>query len=102
MGLIKLISTLVLSGGWSLSIDAFICFKDLANIAAIFSVEAQIYPIFFTRLFWSDLRCVNPLKEVNIFIANGQNFKYFSHSCAHLHLYFHYQICSFVLEIIQN
>lgn len=46
MGLKKLISTLVLSGGWSPSIDAFICFKDLANVAAIFSVEAQIYPIF--------------------------------------------------------
>lgn len=43
MGLMKLFSTLVLSGGWSPSIDAFICLKDLANVAAIFSVEAQIY-----------------------------------------------------------
>lgn len=39
--------TLVLSSGWSPSVGAFICFKDLVNVATIFSVEALFCPPFY-------------------------------------------------------
>lgn len=44
-----------------------------------FSQWRHRYTLFFTKLFWSDRTCINPLKEMKIFIANGQNFIFHIH-----------------------